>query len=91
MPQNNSNQGPLSEALLKAKQERFITLCYNVFQLNKDGKELLFLLKESLIDKTPVADPTKSESHAYFREGQNNIIRSLYANIELAETLAKQN
>jgi hypothetical protein len=75
----------------KVKQERFLQLCHIVFKQNKDGKELLDTLKDALVDKAPVADPEKSDNHAFYREGQNSIVRSFGANIEAYEKTMKQN
>lgn len=78
------------QALFKAKEERFLFLCYAVFQQCPEGVELMALLKESFIDQVPVADPGKEASYAFFREGQNAMIRALANNAKAYETLAKQ-
>lgn len=76
---------------IKAKQERFLFLCYAVFKQNPEGKELFETLRESLIEKTPVADPESTDKHAFYREGQNSIVRSFGANIESYEKVARAN
>jgi len=68
---------------LEKRNERFLQLCYNVFEDNEQGKELLAIFKESLIEMAPVADPSKDANHAFFREGQNHVIRSIIANIQM--------
>ena len=73
---------PKNQQKMQQKSERFLQLCYNVFEDNEQGRELLAIFKESLIDMAPVADPSKDASHAYFREGQNHVIRSIISNIE---------
>lgn len=47
-------------------------------------------MKESFIDKLPTADPQKEESHAYYREGQNSIIRAILNNINAYEEEIKR-
>lgn len=49
------------------------------------------LLKESFIDQVPVAEPTKDANHAFFREGQNSIIRALSNNAKAYELKAREN
>lgn len=81
----------LDQSALQAKQEHYLSLVYTVFKTNSQGVELLALLKESLLEKIAVADPDKSESHAFFREGQNSIIRSFAANIAAYEQVISAN
>lgn len=68
-----------------------MSLCYGAFKLNREGKEWLAIMKESLIEKLPVADPSKDISHAFFREGQNSIVRGIEQNIVGYEGLIKRN
>jgi len=84
MQQSNRLNGKQQQEQLKLKQEsdRFLQLCYNVFEHDAQGRELLDIFKESLLMKAPVADPNKDSNHAYFREGQNHVIRSIMTNIE---------
>lgn len=77
-----TEQKALDEAQLKEQNSDFMQLCHKVFEQNEDGKRLLSMLKSSLLEQSPVADPNKSEAHAYFREGQNHLVRSILANIE---------
>lgn len=54
------------------KEKRFNSLCFAIFN-SEQGKELMSLLDEMLT--TAVAIPSLDSSHAYHREGQNDIIR----------------
>lgn len=63
------------------EDKRFSQLCYSVLN-NPDGKELLkFLHQKFLI--APVADPDRSVNYAYYREGQNDLVRKLRAAITI--------
>jgi len=73
------------------EQEYFLSLCYAVFKIDKKGKEWLGFMKDSLVDKLPVADPTKDSNHAFYREGQNSIIRAISQNIRIYEDVIKKN
>jgi hypothetical protein len=68
-----------------------MSLCYGAFKINREGKEWLAIMKESLVEKLPVADPSKDASHAFYREGQNSILRSIEQNIYLHEQDIKKN
>ena len=59
--------------------------------IGREGKEWLAIMKESLIERLPVADPQKDSNHAYYREGQNSILRSIEQNIRLYEDIVKRN
>jgi len=48
-------------------------------------------MKECLLEKLTTADPGKSESHAYYREGQNSMIRAIFNNIKLYEDVINKN
>jgi hypothetical protein len=73
------------------EQEDFLALTYAVFNINREGKEWLAFMKEAFLEKLPVADPTKDDHHAYYREGQNSIIRSIPQNIKAYEEVMKKN
>jgi hypothetical protein len=62
---------------VKERQERLEALCHSIFYASEHGRELLALLKEAYIMRTPVADMKNGEHWPYFREGQNSIIRQL--------------
>jgi hypothetical protein len=68
-----------------------MSLCYGTFKINREGKEWLAIMKESLVEKLPVADPSKDANHAFYREGQNSILRSIEQNIRLYEESIKIN
>jgi hypothetical protein len=52
---------------------------------SKDGKKLLDLLEEKYIINTPVAPHFNDQRYAYFREGENNMIRTLKQFIEVKQ------
>lgn len=68
------------------RQERLQSLCWEIFEKNKMGKELLKLLSEEFILRAPVIDPNLVKvygDHAVgIREGQNHILRMFQANID---------
>ena len=45
---------------------------------NEDGKKLMDWLRQSVLEQ-PVALPGSDSSYAYYREGQNSIVRDLEA------------
>ena len=57
---------------MKKSDQRFMQLSLQVFE-TPNGKELMEHLDE--MPKAPVADPAVGSSFAYWREGQNNLIR----------------
>lgn len=59
----------------------FSELCYEVFYKNPHGAQLLALL-ENRYFRSPVANPAREPSFAYFNEGQNEMIRSFTAGIQ---------
>lgn len=63
-----------------AENNKLSELCYAALN-NPEGKELLKFLYVAFIRK-PVADPSKNSNYAYFREGENNIIRKLKVAID---------
>ena len=67
------------------EQQKFIDLTYATFKVNPYGAEWLELMKGNFIENIPVADPSKDEKHAFYREGQNSIIRAIYNNIKVHE------
>jgi len=54
------------------KQKKFVLLCKEILGTPR-GKELMDMLDEYLM--APVAPHDREVSYAYFREGENNIIR----------------
>lgn len=63
----------------KEEQKQFDSLCYQIFN-TPTGKELMKYL--NMIKNLPVADPSKGSSSAYFREGQNDMIRILRTSVK---------
>ncbi len=48
-----------------------------LFEDNSGGKKFLEFLEAYYIKEIPVADPASDSQHAFWREGQNSIIRQL--------------
>lgn len=89
-PDNPNLKSP-STPVYSKEQEHFLALTYAVFKINREGREWLEFMKDSLVDKLPVCDPSKESSHGYYREGQNSIIRAILQNIRLQEDQIKTN
>ena len=70
----------------------FSQLCYEVFYKNQEGAKLLALLENKYF-RSPVANPSREPSWAYFNEGQNELIRSftmgIQAHLSLSAASAK--
>ena len=54
-------------------------LCLRVFG-TEDGQKLMGWLRASILEQ-PVATPGSDSSYAYYREGQNSIVRDLEARL----------
>jgi hypothetical protein len=67
------------------KREDLMRLCLRVFG-SEDGQKLLEWLREIYVD-VPVAVPGTDPSHAFFAEGQRNVVRDLIARINQARKL----
>lgn len=67
------------------KREELARLVFRVFG-DEDGQKLLKWLVEMYVD-VPVAAPGIDASHAYFAEGQRNVVRDLIARINQARNL----
>lgn len=65
----------------------FSELCYEVFYKNEHGTKLLALLENKYF-RSPVANPSREPSWAYFNEGQNEMIRSFTMGIQAHLSLA---
>lgn len=89
-PDSQNPKSPSAPAYSK-EQESFLGLCYAAFKISKEGAEWLKFMNDSLIEKVPVADPSKDSNHAYYREGQNSIVRGIYQNIRMYEDVIKKN
>jgi hypothetical protein len=53
---------------------------------DEDGKKLMQWLRQSVLEQ-PVALPGSDSSYAYYREGQNSILRDLEARLIRARKL----
>jgi len=60
-------------------------LCLRVLA-SEDGEKLMKWLRATLLEQ-PVALPGSDPSYAFYREGQNSIIRDLEARIQKARKL----
>lgn len=81
-----SNNNPLNEFKDNPPYDKewytlFSALCYEVFYKNKDGQRLLAALENKYF-RSPVANPAKEPSWAYFHEGQNELVRSFSMGIQ---------
>ncbi len=65
----------------------FSELCYEVFYNNQLGAQLLALLENKYF-RSPVANPAREPSWAYFNEGQNEMIRSFTMGIQAHMSLS---
>jgi len=76
-----------SQDIRAATQQRddLAKLCLRVFG-TEEGLALLKWLQEMYVD-VPVAVPGTDPSHAYFAEGQRNVVRDLMARINQARNL----
>ena len=60
-------------------------LCLRVLA-SEDGEKLMKWLRTTLLEQ-PVAVPGSDSSYAYYREGQNSIIRDLESRIQKARNM----
>lgn len=67
------------------KREELAKLCLRVFS-DEDGQKLMAWLRATYVE-VPVAVPGTDSSHAYFAEGQRNVVRDLMARINQARNL----
>ena len=84
-------QQQLQQEQFRLEQEKWLHLCYDVFKTYPRGAELLEKLKTSLMIESPAADPEKTDKHAFFREGQNSLVRSFVQNIKAYEMVMQKN
>jgi hypothetical protein len=75
MPNSKSNSGGGDDWT-----KIFSALCYEVFYKFEPGVKLLKMLEDKHF-RSPVAYPGREPSWAYFREGENELIRSFTAGI----------
>ena len=76
---------PLDVRDVKQQRDDTDRLCLRVLK-SKDGKEFMEWLRETILEQ-PVALPGSDSSYAFYREGQNSIIRDLEARIIRARKL----
>lgn len=67
------------------KRDELAKLCLRVFA-TEDGQKLMAWLRSTYVE-VPVAVPGTDSSHAYFAEGQRNVVRDLMARINQARNL----
>lgn len=86
-----TNQQAAYQAQMEVRQNlqrEFFSLTHAVFKQNPDGAKWLEQMKQNFLIKQQCAHPDKSESHAFFREGENSVIRLILHSIEQCELLA---
>jgi hypothetical protein len=76
---------PLDVRDVKQKRDDLDRLCLRVLG-NEDGQKLMEWLREAVVEQ-PVALPGSDPSYAYYREGQNSIVRDLEARLIRARKL----
>jgi hypothetical protein len=76
-------QTDIREATTKA--DDLNKLCLRVFG-SEDGQKLMQWLDQAYLDQ-PVAVPGSDPSYAFYREGQNSVIREFIARITKARNL----
>jgi hypothetical protein len=76
---------PLDVRDVNQKRDDVDRLCLRVLG-NEDGEKLLKWLREAVVEQ-PVALPGSDPSYAYYREGQNSIVKDLEARLIRARKL----
>jgi len=70
---------PLDVRNVSQAREDLDRLALRVFN-NDDGQKLLAWLRQTVLEQ-PVALPGSDSSYAYYREGQNSIVRDIEARL----------
>jgi len=70
---------------VEQKRDDLSRLVLRVFG-NEDGQQLLAWMRDMYVD-VPIAVPGTDPSHAFFAEGQRNVIRDIEARINQARKL----
>jgi hypothetical protein len=70
---------PLDVRDVKQQRDESDQLCLRVFG-DEDGVKMIAWLRKTILEQ-PVALPGSDSSYAFYREGQNSIIRDLEARI----------
>tara|TARA_R110000787_G_scaffold238893_1_gene345051 strand:- start:1008 stop:1271 length:264 start_codon:yes stop_codon:yes gene_type:complete len=76
---------PLDIRAVTDKKDDLDRLCLRVLS-NEDGKKFMEWLRKTVLEQ-PVALPGSDSSYAFYREGQNSIVRDLEARIIRARKL----
>jgi hypothetical protein len=76
---------PLEIADVNQKRDDLDRLCLRVLG-NEDGEKLMQWLRDAVVEQ-PVALPGSDPSYAYYREGQNSIVKDLEARLIRARKL----
>ena len=76
---------PLDVRDVQQKRDDLDRLCLRVLG-GEDGENLMKWLREAVVEQ-PVALPGSDPSYAYYREGQNSIVKDLEARLIRARKL----
>ena len=76
---------PLDVRDVQQKRDDLDRLCLRVLG-GEDGEKLIKWLREAVVEQ-PVALPGSDPSYAYYREGQNSIVKDLEARLIRARKL----
>ena len=76
---------PLDIRDVNQKRDDVDRLCLRTLG-NEDGEKLMQWLREAVVEQ-PVALPGSDPSYAYYREGQNSIVKDLEARLIRARKL----
>lgn len=76
---------PLDIRDVNQQRDDIDRLCLRVFQ-DEDGQKLMEWLRNSIVEQ-PVALPGSDPSYAFYREGQNSVVRELEARLIRARKL----
>lgn len=80
-------EAPVAIDVRDASQQRedLARLCLRVFS-TEDGQKLLGWLRDMYVN-VPIAVPGTDPSHAFYAEGQRNVVRDIMARINQARKL----
>jgi len=76
---------PLDIRDVSQKRDDLDRLCFRVLG-GEDGKKLMEWLRQAVVEQ-PVALPGSDPSYAFYREGQNSIVKDLEARLIRARKL----
>ncbi len=89
---DDKTKAEMQKAANEKANRRKTELCYlahKLFVMNAEGKRFLDLLKEDLILHRETASPKLDAAHAYYTEGENNIVRRMSYFAEFYPVLVK--